>query len=38
MGRSRGEWETHAIGFLGNSGTDPPRVQLLLEGGSYDPL
>ena len=29
-----------AIGFLINTGTDPPRdwVQLLLEGGSYGPL
>ena len=34
-----------ALGFLINTGTDPPsrsnwtpRVQLLLEGGSFDPL
>ena len=27
-----------AIGFLSNSGTDTPRVQLLLEGGPYSPL
>ena len=27
-----------AIHLLRNSGTDPPQVQLLLEGGLYGPL